>query len=687
MANRLAREASPYLKQHAENPVDWYPWGRDALERAKKEDKPILLSIGYSACHWCHVMEHESFEDARIAALMNDHFVCIKVDREERPDLDQIYQLTVQLLGRSGGWPLTVFLTPDQRPFFAGTYFPPVERHGMPSFPRILAAVADAYREKRGDIDLQAREIADAIVQVTKPEPKPGALGTDLLARAAARLASRFDDEHGGFGSRPKFPSTMSLDVLLAHGVLAGDARSTTRVRRALDAMRDGGIYDQLGGGFHRYSTDERWLVPHFEKMLYDNALLLRLYVDGSRVFADERYARTAREIVAYVLREMTDARDGGFYATQDADSEGEEGKFFVWTPDEVRAAAADDAELACARFGVGHEGNFPSESDGDSAPSSVLSIAKSIPDLAVAFTTAPSDVERRLEVARAAMLAHREKRIKPFRDEKILASWNGLFVSALADASRALGEPAWLAAAERAFDFVWRVLQRDGRVLRHAKDGVAKGPGFLDDQAFVGCAAIDLYEATGNGDYLARARTVASTIRAHFMDASGALYLVADDGEPLIARTQDVFDHAIPSATSKAIELFARLGTLVDPELATLAERALASLAPAAVDNPFGLSTIVLLADRVARTSVDVVLVGESDDLLRATYAAYLPHRSIAHASLTGSSPATALADGKNANAPAAFVCRGHSCAPPVSVYRELMRLLSPERDAATTP
>jgi uncharacterized protein YyaL (SSP411 family) len=676
MGNRLAHAASPYLQQHADNPVDWYPWGDEAFARAAREDKPILLSVGYSACHWCHVMAHESFEDERIAALMNEHFVCIKVDREERPDIDQIYQLTVQLLGRSGGWPLTVFLTPDRKPFFAGTYFPPVDRHGMPGFPRILLSVAEAYRERRDDVDLQAREIADAIADVARPAPKPGELSPDLLERAAARLAARFDDEHGGFGSRPKFPSTMSLDVLLAHGVLDDDPRARARVRKALDAMRAGGVYDQLGGGFHRYSTDERWLVPHFEKMLYDNALLLRLYVDGFRVFDDERYAATAREIVAWLEREMLDAQ-GAFYSTQDADSEGEEGKFFVWTPAEVRAAvpAAEDADLACARFGVTDEGNF----EGQAA--SVLSLAEPVDKLAVRFGLAPSEVERRLETARAAMLAHREKRPRPFRDEKILASWNGLLVGALADASRALAEPRWLALAERAFAFVWQNLQKDGRVLR----SVGAGPGFLDDHAFVACAAVDLYEATGRADYLTRARSLAETIRAHFAGEDGALYLVADDGEALIARPKDVYDHAIPSATAKALELFARLGSLSDEALSAAAERGVASFAAAAVENPFGLSSLVLLADRVARTSVDVVLVGESDELLRAAYRAYVPHRSIAHAALDGSSAAPCLADGKRASAPSAFVCRGQSCAPPTSVYRELMGLLSPKGDAVS--
>ncbi len=667
MANRLAHEPSPYLKQHSENPVDWYPWGDEALERAKREDKPILLSIGYSACHWCHVMEHESFEDDRIAGIMNAHFVSIKVDREERPDLDQLYQLTVQLLGRSGGWPLTVFLTPDQKPFFAGTYFPPTDKHGMPGFPRILEAVADAYKNKRGDIDLQAKEIADAIGQVAHPDVKPGDVPPDVLEKCAARLASRFDDENGGFGSRPKFPNTMSLDVLLAHAILDKDDRARARVKRALDAMQAGGIYDQLGGGFHRYSTDERWLVPHFEKMLYDNALLLRSYVDGWRVFEDERYRATAREIVAYLEREMLDS-GGAFYATQDADSEGEEGKFFVWTPEQVRDAAGDDAELVCARYGVTKEGTF------EDGPASVLELATSIQDLAVRFTMAPSEVERRLANARAALFAHREKRPKPFRDEKILASWNGLLVSSLADASRALAEPKWLALAERAFDFVWRVLVQDDRVLRHCKDGVAKGPGFLDDQAFVACAAVDLYETTGNATYLDRALALAKTIRAHFMN-DGALFLTPDDGEALIARTQDIYDHAIPSATSKALDLFSRLGAIThDEELAKLAERGIASFASSAVDNPFGLSSIALLAHRVAASTVDVVFtnVPPADPLVNAAFDVFVPQKTIAWASAQGVSPNVT-------------VCRGHSCSLPVSTYRELLRLLSPGGDAAS--
>ena len=656
MANRLAREASPYLKQHAENPVDWYPWGREALERSKHEDKPILLSIGYSACHWCHVMERECFEDAAIAKRMNDHFVCIKVDREERPDLDQIYQLTVQLLGRSGGWPLTVFLAPDQRPFFAGTYFPPVERHGLPSFPRILEAVADAYATKRADVELQAKEISEAIAQISTSETKASEIPPDILSRSAGKLQQRFDDEHGGFGSRPKFPSTMSLDVLLAHAIANKDEKARARVKRALDGMRDGGIWDQLGGGFHRYSTDERWLVPHFEKMLYDNALLLRLYVDGHRAFGEPRFADTAREIVAYLEREMLDAR-GGFFSTQDADSDGEEGKFFVWTQAEIREVVGDDADLVCARVGVDVEGNF------EDTDASVLSLARSIDELAVKFTLAPSEIARRLARARAALFARRDKRNKPFRDEKILASWNGLLVSSLADASRALGEPRWLALAERAFDFVWTHLRKGDRVVRHAEHAL----GFLDDQAFVACAALDLHEATAKPEYLAHARTLAKTIASAFMDESGTLYLAPKDGETLIARTQDVYDHAVPSATAKALELFARLG---DPT------PAVASLAKAATENPFGLSSLVLVADRVVNESTEITFTSTDpkSELAKAAWTSIVRARSIRWKAMDESVR------------PNAVVCRGRACSLPTSTYRGLLSLLSPDGDGTST-
>ncbi|MEO7094148.1 MAG: thioredoxin domain-containing protein, partial [Polyangiales bacterium] len=416
--NRLAKEASPYLQQHAHNPVDWYPWGDEALARAKKEDKPILLSIGYSACHWCHVMAHESFESDAIADRMNELFVNVKVDREERPDLDQIYQLTVQLMGRSGGWPLTVFLTPEQKPFFAGTYFPPVDKHGMPGFPKILDAVAEAYATKRADVETQATEIAGAIGRITQLELRsdasPYTLGPDILERAAKQASKKFDDTHGGFGARPKFPNTMALEVLLRKGVDAeGDVGCEQRVKRALVGMRNGGIFDQLGYGFHRYSTDEKWLVPHFEKMLYDNALLARLYVDASRAHGDARFEGVSRDVLAWVAREMT-AEDGAFFCTQDADSvppgaaagtHPEEGAFFVWTPAQVREVLGADEEaskVAILHLGITTQGNF------EEGGATVLSEVMPLEDVALQLGIDAEAARAAFERARAAMFAAR---------------------------------------------------------------------------------------------------------------------------------------------------------------------------------------------------------------------------------------------------------------------------------------
>jgi uncharacterized protein len=672
MSNRLARETSPYLQQHAENPVDWYPWGPEALDRAARENKPILLSIGYSACHWCHVMERESFENEATARIMNEGFVNVKVDREERPDLDQVYQLVVQLMGRNGGWPLTVFLTPDQRPFFGGTYFPPADRYGMPGFPKVLHAVSEAYRVRPDEVTAQAEELTNAIRQVATGDAAGGAAITrESLGRAAHKLAGRFDDKNGGFGQRPKFPNTMCLDVLLR----AGDV---PRVRKALDAMRAGGIWDHLGGGFHRYSTDEQWLVPHFEKMLYDNALLLRFYVDAWRVTREPRYEQTARAIAAYVAREMT-SPEGGFYATQDADSEGEEGKFFVWTPAEIDAACAGDDEAARvtkAVFDVTEDGNF------EGSGATVLATPDPMESVVEALSMPIEVAEAALERGRARLFAVREGREKPFRDEKVLASWNGLMAGALAHAGAAFGDPALVDAAVRALGFVERVLVVDegagrARVLRHVKDGVVKAPGFLDDHAFVADAALDLYEATGQVRWVKLARSLADSILAHFHDAKAESFdFTPDDGEAILIRPKDPFDHAVPGGASIACRALLRLGALAGAKYADPAVRAVEKLAPAALDNPFGMSVTVATADRLVRGSVDVVLVGaRSSDALQAlareAQRAYLPDRVLAY--VDPSEPATLeaageLAEGKPAQSePAAYVCRGRTCSLPI--------------------
>jgi len=683
--NRLGQEASPYLQQHAHNPVDWYPWGDEALGRAKRDDRPILLSIGYSACHWCHVMERESFEDAQIAKLMNEWFVNIKVDREERPDLDQVYQLTVQLMGRSGGWPLTVFLTPDQKPFFAGTYFPPVDRYGMPGFPKVLQAVWEACHWRGEEVCGQAAELSRVIDAATTERGEGDApQGRDLLARAAVTLGARFDDTHGGFGARPKFPSTMALDLLQRRAALDGDEQARARVKRALDGMLAGGVYDQLGGGFHRYSTDERWLVPHFEKMLYDNALLLRLYADGFRATGDARYAECAREIAAYVAREMT-SPEGAFYATQDADSEGEEGRFFVWDPEEIDAALAGDdaaAKMAKTVYGVTPHGNF------EESGKSVLSLVETLDAAATKLGLARPVAEKALARARARLFEVRDERVKPFRDEKVLASWNGLMIGALANASLALGETELAERAERAFAFVEkRLMERQGaklRVLRHAKGEVVKGPGFLDDHAFVADAAIDLYEATGNPRYVAVARAIADAAIAHFWD--GGFYFTPDDGEKLIVRPKDVFDHAVPSATSIACKVLLRLGTLAEPPYLDYAEKELARLAGPASENPFGMSQTVALCDRLARGGVEVVIAGSGEaarTLGAAAARRYVPDLTLAwlvpgdRASLEACAQ---LAEGKSAAAdgPRAYVCKGRSCSLPLAAADAVAQALA---------
>jgi hypothetical protein len=675
MANRLARETSPYLLQHAENPVDWYPWGGEALARSAREDTPILLSIGYSACHWCHVMERESFENEAIARQMNESFVCVKVDREERPDLDHVYQLVVQLMGRSGGWPLTVFLTPDQKPYFGGTYFPPADRYGVPGFPKVLSAVLQAYRTRREEVLAHSSEVTLAIERAVTIEPGMGGVSAELVRAAARTLVDRFDEVHGGFGRRPKFPSTMSLGLLLR----AGDR---ARFAKSLDAMRAGGIYDQIGGGFHRYSTDERWLVPHFEKMLYDNALLLRLYADGWRALGDDAHARTAAEVGAYVAREMTDP-SGGFYATQDADSEGEEGRFFVWRPDEIDEACGADRDAADAAkhvYGVTAEGNF------EHTGATVLSVVH-----------APEDAHEAaaLERARRLLFEARESRPKPARDDKLLASYGALMSSALADAAAVAG-PELLGAAERAMRFVesslvtWEPGGRVARVARHSTGGAPKGVGFLDDHAFVGDAALDVYEATGEPRWVALARGVAEAILAHFHDAADDTFFFSpDDGEAILVRVKDRLDHSIPSAASVACRLFLRLGTLVEPKLFDLGARAVERMASAASTNPLGMSSAVALVDRLVRGSVDVVLVGPRSDaatraLAREVLRAHLSDRVLAWAD-PGDPRALeacrALADGKPSHAvPVAYVCRGRACSAPVSDPSELGALLAEE-------
>ena len=695
--NRLAREASPYLLQHAHNPVDWWPWSDDALAEAKRRDVPILLSIGYSACHWCHVMERESFEDPATAKLMNDLFVNIKVDREERPDLDQIYQLVVQLMGRNGGWPLTVFLTPAQRPFFGGTYFPPDDRYGMPSFSKVLRALSEAYQQRRDEVEGQAEELTRAIAHVgsgaAEDESAPYSPGPDLLERSTRLLLRRFDETHGGFGRAPKFPNTMPLEVVLRRGIFENDGPCREAARLQLESMRAGGIWDHLGGGFHRYSTDERWLVPHFEKMLYDNALLLRSYVDGWRAFGAPSFAETAREIASWLGREMTDP-DGGYYASQDADSEGEEGKFFIWDEAEVRSAIGDDETAIAAAvdyFGITMAGNF----EDHGRPTFKTVLHESRPPRAVAAKLGISEDVARDAITRAKrkLFEARERRVKPFRDEKVLTSWSSLMIGAMAEAGAALGDANLVASAERALSFVEsKLLVRDGhlRAARLAKKvddtWLVKAPGFLDDHAYLANAALDVYEVTGDPARARLARDLADAMLDAFWTEEDGFFFTPKDGEALIARSKDPYDNAVPSGASIAVRVLLRLGALVDEKYAKIAEAELLRLAPAAVGNPFGYGQTLCELDRLVRGNVDVVLVGLRADertqaLARVVFAKWLPNRTVAW--IDPSDPASleaaaALSEGKPAQAePAAYVCRGRTCSLPVTTPEALEPLL----------
>ena len=556
--NRLAQESSPYLLQHQNNPVDWYPWGPEALERARQEDKPIFLSIGYSACHWCHVMEHESFENEHIAALLNEHFVNIKVDREERPDLDHIYMAAVQLMNQGrGGWPMSVFLTPDLKPFHSGTYFPPTSRMGMPGFDQVITAVANFWREKRDDAIRHSGQIAEIIQQSTAERQSAGELHVELLQGAAAKLERVFDFTHGGFGRAPKFPHPMDLQLLLRIRRRWPRQGLIDMVRLNLEKMARGGIYDHLAGGFARYSVDERWLVPHFEKMLYDNALLTAAYLDGYLVTGDPHYARIVRETCDYLLRYMTD-ESGGFHSTEDADSEGEEGKFYVWSPGEVKQILGDErGERFCYVYDVTEQGNFEGQN--------ILNLPKSIEQCASLRGWNVDELKQELDEARAALLEARDRRVRPGKDDKILVSWNALMIDSLARAAGILDEPNYLAAAQRAADFILRDMRRDdGRLLHSWRHGKAKFDAYLDDYTYLANSLVSLYEADFDERRIDEAVLLVDTVLAHFEDKQqGGFYYTADDHEQLIARHKDFQDSSVPSGNAMAATVLLRLGKL----------------------------------------------------------------------------------------------------------------------------
>ena len=669
-ANHLAGQTSPYLLQHQFNPVDWYPWGPEALARAKKEDKPIFLSIGYAACHWCHVMERESFENAAIASLLNASFVAIKVDREERPDLDEVYMTAVQMMTGQGGWPLNVFLTPDGRPFFGGTYFPPDDRMGRRSFPDVLALVRDAWAGHRDDVSGSAAEITRQLVAATAPAQGGSTdkrIGGAEQARAAADLAARFDAAWGGFGPAPKFPPHAALALLLREHALRNEPHALKMVETTLDRMARGGIYDQIGGGFARYSTDGRWLVPHFEKMLYDQALLVPVYVDAWLVTGKPAYRRVVLETLDFVRREMT-GPEGGFYASLDADSEGHEGRFYVWTPGEIVGALGEsDANFFAKVYGITPAGNF----EGRNIPSLI--------DRPLDENLVP-----RLQPLNAKLLAARSRRVRPATDDKILTSWNALMITAYARAYQAFGREEDLASARRAAAFLGSRLTRDGRLLVSWRNGTAHLNAYLDDYAFTARACIDLYEAAFDPADLARARSLAATILARFGDGRGGFHFTSDDHEAILARTASTHDGAIPAGAGVAAEVFARLAVHDDDAAMRSARDAtLRALAPACRRAPSAFATLLAAATFADGPVVELVVVGPAADpatraLLNAAQRSYLAARAIAWGDGPGGADRPlllhkTLVSGK----PAAYVCRDRVCAAPVTDPEALRRTI----------
>jgi uncharacterized protein YyaL (SSP411 family) len=619
MSNHLIGETSPYLRQHAGNPVDWYPWGQEALQKAREEDKPIFLSIGYSACHWCHVMAHESFENERVAAILNEHFVSIKVDREERPDLDRIYMSAVQAMTGGGGWPMSVFVTPDGKPFYGGTYYPPTPRYGMPAFADVLLAVHDAWRNRQQDLVTGSERVAAAIEQqsVMRGGGQPDALRPETVEEAFRNLRQDFDWTHGGWGKGPKFPQPMALEFLLRYHYGKGDTDALRMVTRTLDAMARGGVYDQVGGGFHRYSVDERWLVPHFEKMLYDNAQLARVYLHAWQVTGEPFFRAVVEEILDYVVREMADPA-GGFYATQDADSEGQEGKFFLWRSGEIRDLLGQEVEAFMAAYGVTEEGNFE---------------GRNILELTGDLGQRPA-----LSEARRRLLEGRERRVHPGRDEKVLTSWNGLMLAAFAEAARVLDRPDYRQVAERSADFLLRAARReDGRLWHTWKDGVPKINGYLEDYADLADGLIELYETTFDPRWYEAAHELAEAMIAHFGAPGTGFFDTSDDHEALISRPRELQDNATPSGNAMAASVLLRLaGLAAEPRYAELARETLASMAPALRQYPLGFGQWLAALDYALARSYEIGIVGrpaagDTQRLLAAGASGYRPHQVIA--------------------------------------------------------
>ncbi len=689
--NRLVNESSPYLQQHATNPINWYPWGQEAFEAAKREDKPIFLSIGYSTCHWCHVMEHESFSDKEVAALLNQNFISIKVDREERPDIDHVYMAVTQALTGSGGWPMTIIMTPDKKPFYAGTYFPKTSRLGRPGLMELLPKIADVWRNDREKVLDSADRITQHIARLG--DSRPGSnLDRQILDQAQAYFVQAYDPDHGGFGQSPKFPSPHQLSFLLRRYHQTQDPQTLAMVEKTLTQMRLGGIYDQLGFGFHRYSTDAQWLVPHFEKMLYDQAMLIMVYTEAYQATGKAFYAAVVEEIITYILRDMTSA-EGGFLSAEDADSEGIEGKFYLWTPVEIeKILGAKEAALFLKIFNVKEGGNFEDAGPGHNIDQNILHLQQPLPQLSSEMGISENQLRRRLEDGRRMLFGEREKRIHPFKDDKILTDWNGLMIAALAKAGNVLDNRQYTAAAAKAADFILQNLTDDqGRLLKRYRKGKAGLSAHLNDYAFMVWGLLELYQATFEIKYLKDAIDLNQQMLSHFRDEqNGGLFLTADDAEKLLVRSKTIYDGAIPSGNSVAVFNLLRLGHLTgSTDHLTKAERIIKSFSAEVAQHPAGHSQLMVALEFALNPNHEVVIVGkplENDTMtmLTALRKPFLPNKVVlfrpasheAATEVTAIAPFTLPMAAKNGQA-TAYVCQEFACKLPTTSIEQMLENL----------
>ena len=682
--NRLIDETSPYLLQHAHNPVDWYPWSDEAFERAARDDKPVFLSIGYSTCHWCHVMENESFTDARIAEILNKHFISVKVDREQRPDVDDVYMSAVQAMTGGGGWPLSVFLTPDGRPFYGGTYFPPKSSFGRPAFEQVLLTIADAWKNNRAGLINSATKMVEVLNELGRRQGTE-TLSYDILKETKSYLRNIFDAVYGGFGNAPKFPQPCYITLLLNYWNKTGDEQALDMVKTTLDAMAKGGIYDHLGGGFHRYSTDSQWFLPHFEKMLYDQALLSVCYIQAYQVTGEKSYAVTAGDTLDYILRDMTDS-EGGFYSAQDADSEGKEGLFYLWEQGDIKKLfGSEKAEIFNEYYGITTAGNFEDKKN-------ILSVKTTVDELAKKFEKDRKEIEKILTEGRSILLEHRYKRIRPRLDDKILTGWNGLMISSLAYAGAALGEEKYILAAEKASQFILNNLQQNGRLMRYYRDGKTIGTGFLDDYAFMITGLMDLYEVTLNARRLAEAIELAHQMIALFGDEdTGAFYLTGRDAGQLIVRTKPSYDGALPCGNSAAALALLKLGKLtMNERFANRAEQLLNAFSGQLKQSPVSLTAMLRAVDFWLGPTREIVVAGDrsrtdTKKMLKLIHSNFLPNTvTLLHD--TGKAGEEIVPFTKNLtmidDKATAYVCENFVCKQPVNDLGAFEILLSGRND-----